>query len=141
MDFESETLIAHSLRADGFDAGEDGTGRGTPLVAVDWQNSAGGPNSEDTFMTLGVERTPAVMTAVPLLEIGKRTNSDGYRDGDGIGHDGDPMYSLQAGAQHGVMTLAIRGRGDKRMWVVLANTSSRSLDTVLARRQSEAAKL
>ena len=43
-DFESETLIptrhggsfdvAHSLRADGFDASEDGTGRGTPLVPV-----------------------------------------------------------------------------------------------------------
>ncbi len=30
---ESETLIAHSLRADGFDASEDGTGRGTPIVA------------------------------------------------------------------------------------------------------------
>ncbi len=26
-------LVTHSLRADGFDAGEDGTGRGTPLVA------------------------------------------------------------------------------------------------------------
>jgi DNA (cytosine-5)-methyltransferase 1 len=26
-------LVAHSLRADGFDASEDGTGRGTPLVA------------------------------------------------------------------------------------------------------------
>jgi DNA (cytosine-5)-methyltransferase 1 len=37
MDFESETFIqetAHSLRADGFDASEDGTGRGTPLVPV-----------------------------------------------------------------------------------------------------------
>jgi DNA (cytosine-5)-methyltransferase 1 len=32
MDFESETFVAHSLRADGFDASEDGTGRGTPLV-------------------------------------------------------------------------------------------------------------
>jgi len=32
MDFESETFVAHTLRADGFDAGEDGTGRGTPLV-------------------------------------------------------------------------------------------------------------
>lgn len=27
-------LIAHALRADGFDASEDGTGRGTPLVPV-----------------------------------------------------------------------------------------------------------
>ena len=28
------TLIAHALRAEGFDASEDGTGRGTPLVAA-----------------------------------------------------------------------------------------------------------
>jgi DNA (cytosine-5)-methyltransferase 1 len=54
MDFESETLVTapltqnpyadnksresllvtHALRADGFDASEDGTGRGTPLVPV-----------------------------------------------------------------------------------------------------------
>jgi DNA (cytosine-5)-methyltransferase 1 len=34
LDFESETFIAHTPRADGFDASEDGTGRGTPLVPV-----------------------------------------------------------------------------------------------------------
>lgn len=44
QDFETKTLIpvtggffdapTHSLRADGFDASEDGTGRGTPLVPV-----------------------------------------------------------------------------------------------------------
>jgi len=32
MDFESETFVAHTLRGSGFAAGEDGTGRGTPLV-------------------------------------------------------------------------------------------------------------
>lgn len=32
QDAESETFITHALRADGFDASEDGTGRGTPLV-------------------------------------------------------------------------------------------------------------
>ncbi|MGY1490737.1 DNA cytosine methyltransferase [Methylobacillus pratensis] len=32
VDFESETFITHALRAEGFDASEDGTGRGTPLV-------------------------------------------------------------------------------------------------------------
>jgi DNA (cytosine-5)-methyltransferase 1 len=33
--------IAHSLRAEGFDASEDGTGRGTPLVtAFEWQRGA-----------------------------------------------------------------------------------------------------
>ena len=35
LDFESETFIAHALRADGFDAREDGTGRGTPLIPVE----------------------------------------------------------------------------------------------------------
>ncbi|VVE52065.1 Modification methylase BanI [Pandoraea morbifera] len=37
IDAETETetlLVAHSLRAEGFDASEDGTGRGTPIVAV-----------------------------------------------------------------------------------------------------------
>lgn len=43
IDSETETLIpthgagfdvAHALRADGFDASEDGTGRGTPIVPV-----------------------------------------------------------------------------------------------------------
>lgn len=32
-DYETETLITHALRAEGFDASEDGTGRGTPIVA------------------------------------------------------------------------------------------------------------
>lgn len=31
---ECQNLVTHSLRADGFDASEDGTGRGTPLVPV-----------------------------------------------------------------------------------------------------------
>jgi DNA (cytosine-5)-methyltransferase 1 len=34
QDYETETLIAHALSADGFDASEDGTGRGTPIVPV-----------------------------------------------------------------------------------------------------------
>jgi DNA (cytosine-5)-methyltransferase 1 len=34
QDYETETVIAHALLANGFDASEDGTGRGTPLVPV-----------------------------------------------------------------------------------------------------------
>ncbi|MHB2009054.1 MAG: DNA (cytosine-5-)-methyltransferase [Acidobacteriaceae bacterium] len=34
QDVETETLIAHALCADGFDASEDGTGRGSPLVPI-----------------------------------------------------------------------------------------------------------
>ena len=33
IDYESETMIAHALRGEGFDASEDGTGRGTPMIA------------------------------------------------------------------------------------------------------------
>lgn len=49
IDAESETLIAttgggfdvaHSLKAEGFDASEDGTGRGTPIVPVVIQERA-----------------------------------------------------------------------------------------------------
>jgi DNA (cytosine-5)-methyltransferase 1 len=31
-----DTFVTHSLRGEGFDASEDGTGRGTPLVPVAW---------------------------------------------------------------------------------------------------------
>lgn len=34
QDFASETFVTHSLRGEGFDASEDGTGRDTPLVPV-----------------------------------------------------------------------------------------------------------
>lgn len=42
QDYETETLIAHTLRGEGFDASEDGSGRGTPIVPVafDWYASA-----------------------------------------------------------------------------------------------------
>jgi len=32
IDYETETLVTHTLRGNGFNASEDGTGRGTPLV-------------------------------------------------------------------------------------------------------------
>jgi DNA (cytosine-5)-methyltransferase 1 len=37
---ETETFVAHALRAEGFDASEDGTGRGTPLVPVSFTGGA-----------------------------------------------------------------------------------------------------
>jgi DNA (cytosine-5)-methyltransferase 1 len=74
FDGESQTFVTHSLRADGFDASEDGTGRGTPLVAV------------------------------PILEAGARTgkSTSDIRAGVGIGESGDPMFTLQSGKQHAV---------------------------------------
>lgn len=127
MDFESETFVAHALRAEGFDASEDGTGRGTPLVPVAYQcqgsnvgemgtlrggngNETGGVpfiasayrttgNHDKSHANAGVP--PAV--AIPLLEVGKRQGEKAdKRDGLGVGQDGDPMFTLQAGARHGV---------------------------------------
>jgi DNA (cytosine-5)-methyltransferase 1 len=40
-----ETYVAHSLRADGFDASEDGTGRGTPIIAIQDEATRGNPQS------------------------------------------------------------------------------------------------
>jgi DNA (cytosine-5)-methyltransferase 1 len=45
------------------------------------------------------------VVVVPIQEVGKRTgiSTTDPRAGIGIGNDGDPMYTLQAGAQHGVV--------------------------------------
>ena len=69
MDFDSETFIAHSLRGEGFDASEDGTGRGTPLVpvAVDHYNGALTGDIAGTLSTGGATTTgsgPSVMVPV-----------------------------------------------------------------------------
>lgn len=44
----AENLIAHTLRGDGSDAGEDGTGRGTPLVSVTASTVRSHPNRIDS---------------------------------------------------------------------------------------------
>lgn len=46
-DAENGMLVAHPLRADGFDASEDGTGRGTPLVVRTAQTGANGIGVQD----------------------------------------------------------------------------------------------
>lgn len=70
----TDTLVAHTLRSEGADASEDGTGRGTPLVV-----------------------TPIDMRQVSRGE--KLTNnrpggSSGGPPGAGIGEPGDPAFSV-----------------------------------------------
>lgn len=64
QDYETETLIAHSLRGEGFDASEDGTGRGTPLVPVAFAHQQGGSvdlhMATDMGLTLQKSQTQAV---------------------------------------------------------------------------------
>ena len=120
QDAGSGYLIAHSLRGEGFDASEDGTGRGTPMVPVAFSimpmNSGKDFKGRETDVAQPVMATgpaggnqggdyvvqPSV--AYPLQEIGKRTgvSTTDVRAGVGIGNAADPMFTLQAGAQHGV---------------------------------------
>ncbi len=74
-------FLAHTLRAEGADASEDGPGRGTPLVVI------------------------------PILEAGARTgvSTDDPRAGIGVGTPGDPMFTLQAGKQHAVAAYQCHG--------------------------------
>jgi DNA (cytosine-5)-methyltransferase 1 len=56
---EGQTMVAHSLRGEGFDESEDGTGRGTPMVVAFAENSraevrlCGGDGSVMSQLTTG----------------------------------------------------------------------------------------
>jgi DNA (cytosine-5)-methyltransferase 1 len=53
LSFDSETFVAHSLRAEGFDASKDGTGRGTPIVPVAFSfKDSGNDAAGDVSLTL-----------------------------------------------------------------------------------------
>jgi hypothetical protein len=73
-------VLSHALRADGFDASEDGTGRGTPIVPVGIQERA-------------------------VCE-----NPDAVPDGVGVRTDGTAYTLEARAVPQAVMTLAIRGR-------------------------------
>jgi DNA (cytosine-5)-methyltransferase 1 len=47
IDFETETFIVHSLSSEGFDASEDGTGRGVPLISGTLSTRYGGASGRD----------------------------------------------------------------------------------------------
>lgn len=62
LDNSGAFIVAHTLRGEGFDASEDGSGRGTPLVTVEWLGNAEGGNAE-------------VPGAVTKSNVGKHINN------------------------------------------------------------------
>lgn len=66
----------HALTAEGHDASEDGTGRGTPVVAFAWQaggnNDASGAFMEDCSPTLPKSQTMAVQTPTTVRRLTPR---------------------------------------------------------------------
>jgi DNA (cytosine-5)-methyltransferase 1 len=88
LDAETTTLVAHTLRSEGFDASEDGTGRGTPLVpcAFNWQ-SGGDARGLDPKPTAQLQRcqTPAVAFAdIYNGSIGDVAATLATQSGDGV---------------------------------------------------------
>jgi DNA (cytosine-5)-methyltransferase 1 len=114
---DSDTYVAHSLRADGFDASEDGTGRGTPLIAFT-KNDAGGDIGEDISPTLragefaGSHANAGVMPAIAF----NWQNGGGYGDAnDGLGITEEATGPLDASTVKAVAIPitadAMRGEG------------------------------
>lgn len=91
IDYETETLITHSLRADGFDASEDGTGRGTPIIPIDLRCTSRGAKMTNN-------RAPGA--------------ASGGAAGTGIGKTGDPAFTVsERGQAVGVMAFTAKDYG------------------------------
>jgi DNA (cytosine-5)-methyltransferase 1 len=81
-DFDCDGGVIHSLRAEGFDASEDGTGRGTPIVpmAVDTYNLLIG----DVMQTLQKGGGSDQIGAVLGSTVSNGDTHSGYRDERGL---------------------------------------------------------
>jgi len=109
--------VAHSLRGEGFDASEDGTGRGTPLVPVCFSaKDYGGDAMTDLSPTLRAgghstsHANAGVMPSVAFaIQAGAlRTNPNSGPDG--VGVQADHAYTLEARAEVQAVAVALRGR-------------------------------
>ena len=100
MDFESETfLVSHSLRGEGFDASEDGTGRGAPLVPVvsPTLDQRAGRSGANSFATSGGLVPVLAFDTTQVTSAANRSNPK----------PGDPCHPLAAGAHS--PAIAIQG--------------------------------
>ena len=85
------TLVTHALRADGFDASEDGTGRGTPPIVA---NAEGGRSVNLTRSNIGKQihnQSPLLVFADPVAFDERNVTSVANRSNQ---KPGDPMHTL-----------------------------------------------
>lgn len=99
--------VAHTLRGEGFDAMEDGTGRGTPLIPVLADDIAPTLPASDgrqygDFETSGGLAVHEV--AVPVAAYGCSGSN-----GAGIGREGDPAFALDTQGQQGIVAYRSTG--------------------------------
>ena len=103
MDFETETFLVqptHTLRGEGFDASEDGTGRGTPLVPVAFHPTQDPISSTDgTTHALGCGSSGGqASVAVAIQDV---RGTDKAQNGRGWNDEGT-AYTLDTHATQGV---------------------------------------
>ena len=74
QDWETTTMVAHSLRAEGFDASEDGTGRGTPLVPIAFHPTQEPIHSQGVCHALNANANATAAIAFDSAQITSRAN-------------------------------------------------------------------
>jgi DNA (cytosine-5)-methyltransferase 1 len=83
QDFETETFITHALRAEGFDASEDGTGRGTPIVSIAFSAKDHGADAGEIAPTLrsgNHDKSHANGGVMPAVAFNARQDPDAWED-------------------------------------------------------------
>jgi len=118
--FSSDDIdhVAHSLRAEGFDAGEDGTGRGTPIVPVAFGgNNTSGPIDVATAVTAHgsphgrMDFESETFLLGPTYAIQATATRENPRSGpNGAGVQRGVAYTLEASA--GVQAICFDARQD-----------------------------
>ena len=114
--------VAHSLRGEGFDASEDGTGRGTPLVPVAFdckgtevQYAIDGSHPTLRSMAHNASHQNAGgHAAVAIQERAICENPNAGPDGAGVKQDGT-SYTLEARATQQAVAFAENQRGEVRV--------------------------
>jgi DNA (cytosine-5)-methyltransferase 1 len=107
--------VAHSLRAGGFDASEDGTGRGTPLVPIAFSAKDYGADAGETAPTLRAMGHGAShangggQIAIAIQERAVSENPAAGPDGAGFRQDG-AAYTLEARTVPQAVAFDLRGR-------------------------------
>lgn len=99
-------LVAHSLTGNGFDASEDGTGRGTPIVATEWPVEVAPTLNAHFGDKQGLEDQHALNGAglfVPVAIQGTVIGPADHAGPQGSGHSNDgAMFTLTKADQHAV---------------------------------------